>query len=140
MPQEELFINGKDAYTTWGISMDDTALSALMTPAPNKEFIENKSRMEHGKRVITADPKKDERDLTLQINLTAPDKDTFFARYDSFCNELDKGILEIKTKYQPNIVYRTIYISCNQFSQFMQGIEKFVLKLNEPNPNNRNSP
>ena len=25
MPQEELFINGKDAYTTWGISMDDTA-------------------------------------------------------------------------------------------------------------------
>lgn len=45
MPQEELFINGKDAYTTWGISMDDTALSALMTPAPNKEFIENKSRM-----------------------------------------------------------------------------------------------
>ena len=27
--------------------------------------------MEHGKRVITADPKKDERDLTLQINLTA---------------------------------------------------------------------
>ena len=28
MPQEELFINGKDAYTTWGISMDDTALSA----------------------------------------------------------------------------------------------------------------
>lgn len=49
MPQEELFINGKDAYTTWGISMDDTALSALMTPAPNKEFIENKSRMEHGK-------------------------------------------------------------------------------------------
>lgn len=51
--------------------MDDTALSALMTPAPNKEFIENKSRMEHGKRVITADPKKDERDLTLQINLTA---------------------------------------------------------------------
>ena len=119
MPQEELFINGKDAYTTWGISMDDTALSALMTPAPNKEFIENKSRMEHGKRVITADP---------------------FARYDSFCNELDKGILEIKTKYQPNIVYRTIYISCNQFSQFMQGIGKFVLKLNEPNPNNRNSP
>ena len=140
MPQEELFINGKDAYTTWGISMDDTALSALMTPAPNKEFIENKSRMEHGKRVITADPKKDERDLTLQINLTAPDKDTFFARYDSFCNELDKGILEIKTKYQPNIVCRTIYISCNQFSQFMQGIGKFVLKLNEPNPNNRNSP
>lgn len=135
----ELFINGKDAYITWGITMDETSLSALMTPAPNKALIENKSRLEDGKRVITSSPKKDERNLTLQINITAPDKDTFFARYDSFCDELDKGILEIKTKYQPNVVYRTIYISCSQFSQFMRGIGKFVLKLNEPNPKNRNS-
>ena len=135
----ELFINGKDAYITWGITMDETSLSDLMTPAPNKALIENKSRLEDGKRVITSSPKKDERNLTLQINITAPDKDTFFARYDSFCDELDKGILEIKTKYQPNVVYRTIYISCSQFSQFMRGIGKFVLKLNEPNPKNRNS-
>lgn len=136
----ELFINGKDAYTTWGLSMDETSLSALMTPAPNKELIENKSRLEHGKRVITSNPKKDERNLTLQINITAPDKDTFFTRYDSFCNELDLGVLDIKTKYQPTTVYRTVYQSCQQFSQFMQGIGKFALKLNEPNPKNRNFP
>lgn len=133
----ELFINGKDAYMEWGISMDDTALSALMTPAPNKEFVENKSRLEHGKRVVAANPKKDERNLTLQINLTAPDKDIFFARYDSFCKELATGVLEIRTKYQTNILYRTVYLSCQQFSQFMQGIGKFVLKLNEPNPADR---
>lgn len=133
----ELFINGKDAYITWGVSMDETSLSALMTPAPNKSLIENKSRLEHGKRVVTTNPKKDERNLTLQINLTAPDRDTFFARYDSFCNELDNGVLDITTKYRPNVVYRTIYLSCQQFSQFMQGIGKFVLKLNEPNPMNR---
>lgn len=135
----ELFINGKDAYTTWGISMDETSLSALMTPAPNKALIENKSRLEHGKRVIASNPKKDERNLILQINITAPDKDTFFARYDSFCNELDSGVLDIKTKYQPATVYRTVYQSCQQFSQFMQGIGKFILKLNEPNPKNRNA-
>lgn len=133
----ELFINGKDAYMEWGISMDDTALSALMTPAPNKEFVENKSRLEHGKRVVAANPKKDERNLTLQINLTAPDKDAFFAKYDSFCSELATGVLEIRTKYQTNILYRTVYLSCQQFSQFMQGIGKFVLKLNEPNPADR---
>lgn len=133
----ELFINGKDAYTEWGISMDDTGLSALMTPAPNKSLIENKSRLEDGKRVINSNPKKDERNLTLQINITAPDKDTFFARYNSFCSELDAGVLDIKTKYQPTIIYKTIYLSCSQFSQFMQGIGKFVLKLNEPNPSDR---
>lgn len=133
----DLFINGKDAYDNWGIIMNDTSLSALMTPAPNKAFIENKSRLEDGKRVVASNPKKDERNLTLQIEIVAPDKDTFFARYDSFCNELDTGILDIKTKYQPNVTYRTIYLSCSQFSEFMQGIGKFVLKLNEPNPKNR---
>lgn len=118
--------------------MDETSLSALMTPAPNKDFPENKSRLEHGKRVTTSNPKKDERNLTLQINITAPDKDAFFARYDSFCNELDSGVLDIRTKYRPSVVYRTTYQSCQQFSEFMQGIGKFVLKLNEPNPKNRN--
>lgn len=133
----ELYINGKDAYTTWGISMDDTSLSALMTPVPNKGLIENKSRLENGKRIVASNLKLDERTLTLQINLTAPDVDRFFARYNSFCEELATGMLEIKTKYQPNVVYKTIYQSCSQFSQFMQGIGKFSLKLNEPNPNDR---
>ena len=134
----ELFINGKDAYTSWGVSMDDTSLSALMTPAPSKEFIENKSRLEHGKRVVRNNPKVDERDLTLQINLTAKDETQFFNRYLSFCEELETGSLNIRTKYQPTVLYRTTYLSCNQFSQFMRGIGKFVLKLNEPNPKDRN--
>ena len=136
----ELFINGKDAYTTWGISMEDTALSALMTPAPMKEFIENTSRLEHGKRVVTANPRVDERNITLEIHLTARDKDTFFSRYLSFCEELATGVLNIRTKYQPDVMYKTIYQSCNQFSQFMQGIAKFSLKLCEPNPTDRNMP
>ena len=41
--KDELYLNGKDAYTTWGISMDDTSLSELMTPTSNKVFIENES-------------------------------------------------------------------------------------------------
>lgn len=134
----ELYINDKDARQTWGVTMDDTSLSVLMTPAPTKGFIENKSRLEHGKRVIRDNPKVDERDLTLQLNLTANSDTQFFERYESFCAELETGYLEIRTKYQPNVVYRTSYISCQQFSQFMRGIGKFVLKLNEPNPKNRN--
>lgn len=133
----ELFINNKDAYTTWGISMDNTSLSTLMTPPPLKEFIENSSRFEHGKRVITSNAKKDERNLTLQINLTAHNEQEFFSRYLSFCNELATGVLNIRTKYQPTVVYKTIYLSCSQFSQFMRGIGKFSLKLCEPNPSDR---
>lgn len=135
--KEELFINGKDAYVEWGISMDNTSLSALMTPAPSKAFIENESRLEHGKRVVIVNPKMDARNLTLQINLTASSEKQFFTRYTNFCKELATGVLDIETKYQPGIVYKTIYQSCSQFSQFMRGIGKFSLKLNEPDPSNR---
>lgn len=133
----DLFINGQDAYITWGISLDETALSDLMTPPSNKEFIENKSRAEHGKQVLRVNPRVDERNLTLQINLSAVDEADFFAKYSSFCEELATGVLDIRTKYQPGVVYRTTYLSCQQFSQFMRGIGKFSLKLNEYNPANR---
>nr|DAG98139.1 MAG TPA: tail protein [Herelleviridae sp.] len=133
----ELFINGEDAYLQWGISMDDTSLSELMTPPANKAFIENESRLQHGKQVLVANQKLDQRNLTLQINLTAPTEEQFFARYSSFCKVLATGVLHIQTKYQPGVVYKTIYLSCGQFSQFMRGIGKFSLKLNEPNPNDR---
>lgn len=136
----ELFINGKDAYIEWGISMDTSALSALMTPAPNKDLPENKSRLEHGKRIIIESSlvKKDERNLNLTINLTAKNEDDFFLKYNSFCEELATGKLNINTKYQPNVMYRTIYRSCTQFTQFMRGIAHFSLKLDEPNPTDRN--
>ena len=80
----------------------------------------------------------DERNLTLTINLTAKNEDDFFEKYNSFCQELATGILNIKTKYQPNIMYRTVYLSCNQFTQFMRGIAKFSLKLVEYNPSPEN--
>jgi hypothetical protein len=138
MPKGELFINNRDAYSVWGISMDSSSLSALMTPAPNKEFIENKSRLKNGKQVITTNPKVDERNITLTFNMTAKDETEFFERYNSFCQELATGILNIKTKYQPDIVYRTIYLSCSQFTQFMRGIGRFSLKLVEYNPSTEN--
>lgn len=135
--KDELYINGKDAYVAWGISMDNTSLSELMTPPANKAFIENESRLQHGKRVVAANPKLDQRNLTLQINLTAATEPQFFARYNEFCKELATGVLHIRTRYQPGVVYKTIYLSCSQFSQFMRGIGKFSLKLNEPNPDDR---
>ena len=137
MPKGQLKINGKDAYETWGISMDDTSLSALMTPPSVKPYISNDDRTKHGKEYLTAPVYVDSRDLTLQLNLTAKDEEQFFARYIAFCEVLAKGVLDIETSFQPGVVYHCLYQSCSQFSQFMRGIGKFVLKLTELNPNNR---
>lgn len=137
MLKGQLKINGKDAYLTWGVTMDDTSLSALMTPPSVKAYIENNDRTEHGKRVIIDNVRVDSRDITLQLNLTARSEEEFFSCYSSFCDELSKGILDIETSYQKGIVYHCIYQSCSQFSQFMRGIGKFTLKITEFNPKNR---
>ena len=99
MLKGQLYINGKDAYLTWGIFLDETALSALMTPAPNKEFISNKYRSKDGKSVIKHNPRLDEREITLAFNMTAKDSDTFMTNYARFCEEvLAKGELVIRTR------------------------------------------
>lgn len=137
MPKGQLKINGKDAYLTWGISMDDTSLSALMTPPSVKPYITNDDRMRHGKEYLSTPIYVESRDLTLQLNLTAKNEEQFFTRYASFCEELAKGILDIETSFQRGIVYHCLYQSCSQFSQFMREIGQFVLKVTETNPNNR---
>lgn len=133
------YINGRDAYEAWGITLDSSALSALMTPPPAKDYITGKSRLEHGTRYVTDSDKVkvNERSIALTFNLTAGTETEFFKRYGEFCEELRKGVLEIKTAYQPDTVYRTVYVSCSQFTQFMRGIAKFSLKLTEPDPTDR---
>lgn len=130
-------INGSDAYTTWGISLDGTGLSALMTPAPLKDRIENENALEDGKRVISTGRRYDERTLTLALNISAPTEEAFLARYASFCTELAKGRLVITTSFQSGVVYRFDYLSCQQFSEWQRGVGKFSLRLSEPNPTNR---
>lgn len=134
----ELFINGKDAYTTWGVMMDTESLSLLMTPSSNKDYIINRNRNQNGSRVIVDNPKVNERVLNLTLQMVAKNEDEFFAKYLLFCKELEKGNLNIRTKYQPNVVYKTVYNSCTQFTQFVREMAKFTLKLTEPNPKDRN--
>lgn len=136
--QGELIINGHDVYTDYGISMTQHGLSALMTPAPMKSFIESKSRQQHGKRFVNKDPRKDSRELTLPIHLTARNRSQFFDRYSRFCEEiLATGYLEIRTMYQPTVLYRCLYTSCSQFTEFITEYASFSLKLTEPDPTNR---
>lgn len=138
MPKGELFINGLDAYEKWGVSLSDTALSALMTPSPQKKFISSKSRLKDGKSIVVNNPKVDERSVSIAIHLIARNEAEFFSNYEKFCNDvLAKGYLTIETKFQQGVIYKMEYESCSQFSQFMRGIAKFTLKMTEPNPNNR---
>lgn len=142
MPKGELFINKdiygewQDAYVLWGLSMTDMGLSSLMSPAPNKDYIENESRREHGKRVSTTNARVASRELSLPIHIKARTKEEYYQKYLAFCEELEKGVIVIKTKYS-NAVYKCVYKRCTQFTQYFQEIAYLTLSLEEPNPKDR---
>lgn len=133
---ESLFINDIDA-STWGINLEDGALSTLMAPAPQKSIAMSNCRLEAGKRVVNA-PQIDARDITLQLHLLASSRSEFWSRYRAFCNDvLYTGKVDIWTSYNLNEEYHCLYVSCTQFQNFMFGIGKFSLKLTEFNPSAR---
>lgn len=135
----ELSINDKDARTTWGLVVNTKLTDALLLPAPAKSPIQSESRLEHGTRTIipTGSVKFDKRDITLEIGITAPNRAAFLQRYDLLIQEFLTGWLNIKTSLIPDKIFRCRYVSCTQFTNYNGRIAKFILKLEEPNPNNR---
>ena len=139
MPAGELFIKKKggdweDAYNVYGLSLSETGLSRLMTPAPNKSAVTNKNVISHGASVVQDTFYKDVRQVSLEVHITARTKQQFFERYAAFCAVLDLGYIRLYTKYQPNVVYHFLYVDCTQFAEYQREMAKFTLTLEEPHP------
>lgn len=139
MTQPELTINDKDARTEWGLVVNTKLTDALLMPAATKTPIQSESRLEHGTRTIipTGSVKMSKRDIALEIGISAPNRAIFLQRYDSLIQEFLSGWLNIKTCHIPGKIFRCRYVSCTQFTNYNGRIAKFILKLEEPNPNNR---
>lgn len=139
MLKGQLTINGKDAYTEWGVFMGSTALSALMTPAPTKDYVTSESRLKDGTRANFDIVRTASREVTLTFYMTAKTQNAFITNYASFCTELAKGSLMIATSFQPSVYYRMRYISCSQFSEYRRELAEFSLKLTEDDPTDRDA-
>ena len=101
----DLLINGKDAFQVWGVRMGDNFLNSLGTPVPMKEFIENKSRLEHGKQIITIAPKLDEREISLAFTIEGNSPSDYQSKKKAFFEELYKGVIDIQIPANSNDVY-----------------------------------
>lgn len=135
----DLLINTQDAYTTWGVRMGEDFLDVLGASSPMKEFIENKSRLEHGKRVIINDPKIDEREITLSFTIEGNSQSDYQAKKKAFFEELYKGVVDIQVPANSNEIYHLIYLGKSvAYAQSLdQTFGKISAKFNEPNPANR---
>lgn len=137
MSQVNLIINGKNAKTEWGVLTTGNTLSALLAFPPMKENPSFTSRLEHGSRIDASDPKVAQRDLNLEIQMTADSPQQFYLRRASFEAELQKGAFTLSVSDKPNVIYHLIYNSCPQYTQFCRGIATLALKCTEPNPTDR---
>lgn len=135
----DLLINGKDALAEWGVRMGNGFIDAIDTPLTMKEYIENESRTEHGKRVIVANPKLSSRTITLPFTIEGETSSDYQSKKKAFEMELYKGIVEIQVPKNNSDVFKLIYKgNCTSYGQNQaRNFGKFSAKFEEPNPSDR---
>lgn len=135
----DIFINSKDAYSTWGVSMGDGFIDAIDGFNELKGFIENESRLENGKRVITANPKIAARQLSLQFTIRGDSEADYRVKKKNFQKELEKGLVTIKIPSLGEEVYKLIYTGKNiaYGMSLNRRFGKVSMKFEEPNPADR---
>lgn len=135
----ELYINGKDAWVTWGVNMGDGFLDALDAPLQMKEYIENESRLEHGKRMITANAKVDSREITLGFTIMGTSESDYRTKRKAFLSELQAGAFTVKVPILGADVYKLVYTgrSISYGLSADRTFGHFTMKATEPNPADR---
>ena len=137
----ELFINGKDAWTTWGVNMGDGFLDALDAPLEMKEYIEDESRLEDGKRIITDNPKIASREVTLGFTIAGISESDYRTKKKAFQSELQKGEFTINVPVLGAEVYKMVYTgkSVSYGMNIARTFGHFTMKATEPNPSDRST-
>ena len=135
----DLIINGKDAWTTWGVCMGDGFLDAIDGFNEMKDYIEDESRLEHGKRIITDNAKVASREITLQFTIEGSSESDYRTKKKAFQAELEKGAVNIKVPVLGNEVYKLVYLGKNVSYGLSldRCFGKVSSKFEEPNPANR---
>lgn len=135
----ELFINDKDAWAEWGVNMGNGFLDAIDAPLPMKAFVENTSRLEHGKRIMTQNAKVDSRDITLSFTITGTSDSDYRMKKKAFETELRKGTFTIRIPKLGSETYKMLYTgkSVSYGLSLNRCFGHFSTKVTEPNPMDR---
>lgn len=135
----ELIINGKDAYTEWGVSMGDKFLDALGEIAGLKDYITNNNRLEDGVDYVKFIPPTDERTVVLTFSIEGRNSSDFAQNRRKFYEELYKGDISIFVPLNGDEVYHLKYK--NSTGTYAQNVErtfcKLGVKFQEPNVRKR---
>lgn len=119
--------------STYGAFLEESSLSALLTPAPMKENPNDDSPLYHGIRYDTATPHRNKREINLTLGFKANDFSTFLTNYKLFCAEILAN--QYFSLTVEGMTFNLLYKQCSQVEEWKKsGVAKFVLKVIEPNP------
>jgi hypothetical protein len=117
-----LLINGYNAYSTYGVMMDEGFLDALSAPAPLKDFLTFESRVTDGTEYLLVDAnnqsmaKTKARDLTLKFRILSDENQTLSAaqsqlqtRIAAFVTVLQVGAISVKVPDLCDKTYNLVY-------------------------------
>ncbi len=131
----DLLINGKDAFTEWGVRMGDGFLDALWELAPMKEYITNSSTLEDGVQYEKTAPKVNERNVSLVFTIEGDSKSDFVTKKKAFQGVLYGGDVSISVPSDSDNVYHLKYKSGVSYAQNIgRTFCKFSAKFTEPVP------
>lgn len=135
----ELEINGKDAYQEWGVSIGDGFLNAIEAPCQMKAFVENSSRLEHGKKMIASTAKIDSREMNLTFYIEGKTEEDFNSKKKAFVSELYKGGISLRLPSRGEDTYKLVYLGKNITYALSRGrkFSKLTARFCEPDPSDR---
>lgn len=134
----QLFINGKDVYTTWGAILEDGGINTLLGSEAMKPYTENENREITGKEVLIKNPQVEARSFVLTFSFI---RDSILTDFNNFFAELRGGRL-VDNRIKPILfnvpalskTYELIYEARTSVVQLNMKIMKVSVKFNEPQP------
>lgn len=125
-----------DAYYEWGVGLEDGALDALMGFRPNKEPVVNKNVTADGAYYVTGAGHVDERTVSVPFHIVAKTRGEFVLNRQRFYEAIKEGLITMRLANPVIATYRFYYVSCTQYTQYLDGLAKFMLTIYETNGGN----
>lgn len=139
----KLYVNGIDAFSTWGVTFEDGAYEKLLAGDSMKDYITNESRSINGVQVLIKDPRLKERDVTVTF-IVMKTGTSFLSNFNNFVSVLRNGKI-VEGKIYPLDIYvvdlgmtfKLIYQASISLNQANLKFGKLAVKFLEPNPASR---
>ena len=135
----DLIINGKDAFATWGLRMGESFLDSIDDFPTMKPYIVNESRLVDGRIVHRLNSRIESRQINLSFTIEGLTEEDYRLKRKSFISELCNGMVNVKVPALGNDVYKLIYLGKGASYALSRDrtFSKIVLKFEEPNPADR---